>query len=142
MGLTPVEGLIMGTRSGDIDPGILLLLCKKNLLIFRLRILLLINIAECLELLEFHLICVKLGSSKKNNERAILGLKMYHYRIRKYIGAYAAAMGGVDTIVFTGGVGENSAETRAEVCKDFEFLGIDFDENANKGYKRQRIRNY
>jgi acetate kinase len=78
---------------------------------------------------------VNIAAYEQNNERAKLGLDMYHYRIKKYIGSYAAAMGGIDTIVFTGGVGENSSETRFEVCKELGFLGIDFDQNSNNGLR-------
>ncbi|KPL25720.1 MAG: acetate kinase, partial [Bacteroides sp. SM1_62] len=65
------------------------------------------------------------------NERANLGLKMYHYRIKKYIGAYMAAMGGADAIVFTGGIGENAPDSREEICRGLEFAGIDFDLDKN-----------
>ena len=136
MGLTPVEGLIMGTRSGDVDPGILTFLMQKES----------IDIATLNTIINKHSGMFGITgvssdmreiveAAKQNNERAILGLNMYHYRIRKYIGAYAAAMGGVDTIVFTGGVGENSAESRAEICKELEFLGIDFDHSINNNAK-------
>jgi acetate kinase len=69
----------------------------------------------------------------EGDERAALANKMFVYRIRKYIGAYAAAMGGVDLIVFTGGIGENGSETREEICRDFEYLGLEFDKNKNEG---------
>jgi acetate kinase len=75
------------------------------------------------------------AAKEKNDERSILGLQMYNYRIRKYIGAYSAVMGGLDVVVFTGGVGENSPSTRLEVCKNFEYLGLQFDENKNKGLR-------
>ena len=75
------------------------------------------------------------AATSKKDERAILGLDMYNYRIRKYIGAYSAVMGGLDVVVFTGGVGENSPSTRFEVCKNFEYLGLHFDENKNKGLR-------
>jgi len=74
-------------------------------------------------------------ASEKGDWKASLGLDMYHYRIRKYIGAYAAAMGGVDILIFTGGIGENSEQTRSEVCKDFEYLGLKFDADKNKGVR-------
>jgi acetate kinase len=136
MGLTPVEGLIMGTRSGDIDPSILTFLMQKES----------IDIPTANTIINKHSGMFGITgvssdmreineAAKQNNERAILGLKMYHYRIRKYIGSYAAAMGGVDIIVFTGGVGENSASSRAEVCKDLEFLGVDFDNELNNNVK-------
>lgn len=78
-------------------------------------------------------------AAMEGNERAKLGLEMYHYRIRKYIGSYAAAMGGVDIIVFTGGIGENAPKTREEVCKNFEFIGLDFDHESNAGKRGQEV---
>ena len=141
MGLTPVEGLIMGTRSGDIDAGVLPFIMQKEN----------IDVPTANTILNKHSGLLGItgvssdmreirAAAQQNHERAILGLDMYHYRIRKYIGAYTAAMGGVDAIVFTGGVGENSVETRLAVCKDFEFFGVDFDENANKGvYGEEKI---
>jgi acetate kinase len=72
---------------------------------------------------------------KENSERAILGLDMYHYRVKKYIGSYIAAMGGVDIIVFAGGVGENGPETREAVCEDLSFLGIEIDPVKNNGLR-------
>jgi acetate kinase len=73
------------------------------------------------------------------NEKAALALNMYHYRVKKYIGSYAAAMGGVDIIVFTGGIGENGPETREEICTDFEFLGLEFDADKNAGSRGKEI---
>jgi acetate kinase len=141
MGLTPVEGLIMGTRCGDIDPGVLTFIMQKesidistiNTLVNKHSGILGITgiSSDMREIIE--------AAYKKNNERAQLGLNMYHYRIRKYIGAYAAAMGGVDIIVFTGGIGENAVESRYEICKDLEFLGIDFDHQANIGLRGKEL---
>ncbi|MCF8381091.1 MAG: acetate kinase [Bacteroidales bacterium] len=139
MGLTPVEGLIMGTRTGDLDLGVLLFIMEKegidsqtaNTLINKHSGMLgITGVSSDMREIEM---AVETG-----NDRAKLGLDMYHYRIRKYIGAYAAAMGGVDGIVFTGGVGENSPETRAEICKDFEYLGLEFDVQKNKGIRGKR----
>ena len=136
MGLTPVEGLIMGTRTGDLDLGVLIYIMQKegidshnaNTLINKHSGMLgITGISSDMREIE--------DAADKGNERAILGLDMYHYRIRKYIGAYAAAMGGVDTIVFTGGVGENSPESRETVCKDLEYMGLLFDEQANAGVR-------
>lgn len=132
MGLTPVEGLIMGTRSGDVDPGIITFIMGKEA----------IDIATTNTILNKHSGMLGITgvssdmrevneAAKNNNERAKLGLEMYHYRIKKYIGAYAAALGGVDSIVFTGGVGENSADSRREICKGLEFLGVEFDNDKN-----------
>jgi acetate kinase len=133
MGLTPVEGLIMGTRTGDLDLGVLTHVMQKeeidlqtaNTLINKHSGMLgITGISSDMREIE--------AAALKNDERAILGLEMYNYRIRKYIGAYSAVMGGLDVVVFTGGVGENSPSTRREVCKNFEYLGLEFDENKNK----------
>jgi acetate kinase len=133
MGLTPVEGLIMGTRTGDLDLGVLTHIMQKeeidlqtaNTLINKHSgILGITGISSDMREIE--------AAAQKNDERAILGLNMYNYRIRKYIGSYAAVMGGLDVVVFTGGVGENSPFTRKEVCKKFEYLGLKFDESKNK----------
>jgi len=136
MGLTPVEGLIMGTRCGDIDPSIVTFLMQKES----------IDAATANTILNKHsgMLGVSGVSSdmreveeaaKQNNERAKLALDMYYYRIRKYIGSYAAAMGGVDIIAFTGGVGENSDHTRKEICKGLEFIGIEIDDKANNNLR-------
>ncbi len=136
MGLTPVEGLIMGTRTGDLDLGVLIYIMQKegidshnaNTLINKHSGMLgITGISSDMREIE--------DAASNGNERAVLGLDMYHYRIRKYIGAYAAAMGGVDIVVFTGGVGENSPESREAVCKDFEYLGLEFDPHANAGVR-------
>lgn len=133
MGLTPVEGLIMGTRCGDIDPSIVTFIMQRED----------VDVATANTILNKHsgILGVTGVSSDmrdvreaaaQNNERAILGLEMYQYRIRKYIGSYAAALGGADAVVFTGGVGENSYDARREICTDLEFLGIEIDEKLNK----------
>lgn len=140
MGLTPVEGLIMGTRSGDLDLGVLTYLMMKEEL----------DISTANTLINKHsgMLGITGVSSDmreimkaayEGNERAKLGLNMYHYRIRKYIGSYAAAMGGLDMLIFTGGIGENSDYTRSEVIKGLEFLGIDFDYEKNNGVHGQEM---
>jgi len=140
MGLTPVEGLIMGTRTGDLDVGVLLyIMQKENIDHFNANILVnkhsgmlgITGVSSDMREIE--------SAAAENNQRALLGLDMYHYRIKKYIGSYAAAMGGVDAIVFTGGVGENSPETRKEVCKEMEFLGLEYDEEANAGKRGKEL---
>ncbi len=134
MGLTPVEGLIMGTRSGDVDAGALTLIMDKEE----------INYSALNTLLNKHSGVLGISgissdmrevesAADEGDERASLALRMYEYRVRKYIGAYAAAMGGVDLLIFTGGVGENGWVTRENICKDFEFLGLEFDKQANDG---------
>jgi acetate kinase len=134
MGMTPVEGLIMGTRCGDMDLGAFTFLINREEL----------DISTANTIINKHsgMLGITGVSSDmreivkealKNNERAKLGLTMYNYRIKKYIGSYAAAMGGLDILVLTGGIGENSDIIRAESLKDLEFMGIEFDLEKNKG---------
>lgn len=133
MGFTPLEGLIMGTRCGDVDPAMVLFIMEKEGL----------SPHECDMLMNHE--CGLIGISgissdmrdlikayKEGNDRARLALQMYSYRVRKYIGMYAASMNGVDVIVFTGGIGENGALIRNMCCTDMEYLGIDFDEEKNR----------
>jgi acetate kinase len=136
MGLTPVEGLIMGTRSGDIDAGVLTLIMEKEeidysslntLLNKHSGVLGISGISSDMREVE--------AAAEEGDERAALALKMYDYRVRKYIGAYAAAMGGIDMLIFTGGIGENSPETRENICRELEFLGVNFDKKANDGVR-------
>jgi acetate kinase len=136
MGLTPVEGLIMGTRSGDVDAGVLTLIMEKEEIDFSSLNTLLNKHSGVLGVsgISSDMREVETAAAE-GDERAILSLKMYDYRIRKYIGAYTAAMGGVDLIIFTGGVGENSAETRENICKDLEFMGVGFDKHKNEGVR-------
>ena len=134
MGLTPLEGLVMGTRSGDIDGGAITFIQKKlgldadgmsNLLNKKSGMLGLTGISSDMREID--------SACKAGNERAKLAIEMYNYRIRKYIGAYAAAMNGCDIIVFTAGVGENQASLREEVCKNLTYLGVEIDVEKNKG---------
>jgi acetate kinase len=137
MGFTPVEGLIMGTRSGDLDIGVLTyIMDKEEIGISQIGTLVnkqsgmlgITGISSDMREIED-------AAFKDKNERAILGLDMYHYRVKKYIGAYAAAMGGVDIVVFAGGIGENGPETREAVCSDLGFLGIELDLSKNNGLR-------
>lgn len=132
MGLTPTEGLMMGTRVGDVDPGALVYLMKKhNITPDQLQqiinkqsgVLGITEISSDMREIE--------AADKAGNERAHLALEMYEQRIIKYIGAYAAEMGGVDIIVFTGGVGENQTGLRANVCRPLAFMGVQLDEEVN-----------
>jgi len=132
MGLTPLEGVMMGTRSGDIDGGAVSFIQKKlnldadgisNLLNKKSGVQGITGISSDMREVE--------AAEKAGNERAILAMEMYNYRIKKYIGAYAAAMGGCDIIVFTAGVGENQAGMRADVCKGMEWMGVKIDEAKN-----------
>jgi acetate kinase len=140
MGLTPVEGLMMGTRTGDLDLGVMFFIMnKENLDVIAANALVnkqsgvlgISGVSSDMREVE--------NAEVNGNERAKLALNMYHYRVKKYIGAYAAAMGGVDIIVFTGGIGENGPETREEICKGFEFLGLDFDPKVNEGKRGKEV---
>ncbi|MGE0101575.1 MAG: acetate kinase [Blastocatellales bacterium] len=133
MGLTPLEGLVMGTRSGDLDPLILEFLSTKEGM----------SLAEVESLLNkqsgllgisglTHDMRELLAEAKENHDRrAILAIEIFCYRVRKYIGSYLAAMGGADAIVFTGGIGENSAEIRGRICDGLEWMGIRLDPSRN-----------
>lgn len=137
MGLTPTEGLMMGTRCGDVDPGALIFLMDKHNLSSK-DMLNMVNKESGLagvsgvssDMREIT------AAAKQGNEKAILSLEMYEQRITKYVGAFAAEMGGVDIIVFTGGVGEHQSSTRANVCNPLRFMGVEIDDatnNANNG---------
>jgi len=134
MGLTPVEGLIMGTRCGDIDPSIVTFIMQKEFVDASTANTILNKHSGILGItgVSSDMREVQEAAENQKNERAILGLEMYYYRIKKYIGAYVAALGGLDILVFTGGVGENSFITREKVCKDMDFLGIELDKETNK----------
>ncbi len=132
MGLTPTEGLMMGTRSGDVDPGALVYLAKQQNLDADGLLRLVNKESGVLGVTELSSDMRDIEDAiAEGNERAKLALDMYEYRIIKYIGAYTAALGGLDVLVFTGGVGENQTITRDRVCRQLAFLGIDFDEEAN-----------
>ena len=140
MGLTPLEGLVMGTRSGDIDPAIMEFLAKKENL----------DIAGLMNVLNkksgVYGLSNNLSSDFRDlseaaadgNEIAELALDVFAYRVAKYVGSYTAAMNGVDNIVFTAGIGENSAIVRTMVCKYLGYLGIEIDEELN-GKRGQQI---
>ena len=137
MGFTPLEGLVMGTRCGDVDPGALEFLAKKENLDFQ-QIMQILNQESGV-----------LGISKnyssdfrelkdaeiKYNEKAALAREIFAYKVAKYVGSYAAAMNGVDNIVFTAGVGENDSDIRQEICDYLGFLGITIDEVKNREQK-------
>ncbi len=133
MGLTPTEGLMMGTRVGDIDPGALVYLMQRRgigadelqkIINKESGVLGVSGISNDMRDIE--------AGIKAGDERAKLAMDMYEYRILKYIGAYAAVLGGVDIIVFTGGVGENQTGTREAICGNLAFMGVTFDPEANK----------
>lgn len=134
MGFTPLEGLIMGTRSGDIDPAIVFYLVDHTGLTASEVSAMLNNESGLLGLSELSKDMRDLEKAAwEGDKRAIRTLNCFAYRARKYIGAYAASMGGLDLIVFTGGIGENSSKIRAMVCHRLEFLGvrIDIERNSN-----------
>ena len=132
MGLTPLEGIMMGTRSGDVDGGAVTFLQKKlglspdemsDFLNKKSGVAGVSGVGSDMRDLE--------AAVAAGNKRAQLATDMYNYKIKKYVGAFAAAMGGVDIIVFTAGVGENQASMRAAVCRDMEFMGVKVDEELN-----------
>ena len=132
MGLTPLEGLVMGTRSGDIDAGAVTFIMEKegltptgisNLLNKKSGVMGVSGVSSDMRELD--------AACKAGNPRAQLAEKMYYYRIKKYIGSYAAAMGGVDVILFTGGVGENQSQCREAVCDGLQFIGVELDKEIN-----------
>ena len=140
MGLTPLEGLMMGTRCGDIDGGAITYIMKKEGLTPDEMSTLLNKKSGVLGMFEKSSDMRELEDAvARGEERAILTENMYFYRITKYIGAYAAAMGGVDVILFTGGVGENQATARAGVCKTLGFLGVEIDPERNKVRGKEAI---
>ena len=136
MGFTPVAGLVMGTRAGDLDLGALLYICEKEGL----------NVNQANTLVnkqsgvqgisgvssDFR----ELNTAADNgNERAALALEVFAYNVKKYIGAYAAALNGVDLVIFTGGIGENDQPIREAICKDMDYLGIKINTELNATIK-------
>ncbi len=140
MGLTPTEGLMMGTRVGDVDPGALTYLMKcenldadalGNVINKKSGVLGISGISSDMRDIE--------DAIAAGNERAKLAMDMYEYRILKYIGAYTAALGGVDVIVFTAGVGENSPELREAICEKLAFMGITLNKEANRSRGKETV---
>ncbi len=132
MGFTPLEGLMMGTRSGDVDLGVLLFLAEKeNLSIADTNAMFNKRSGVCgISGISFDMRDVEQAAGN-GNSRAQLSLDMYAYRVKKYIGAYAAAMSGVDLIILAGGIGENDVDTRKRILEGLGFLGVDFDAERN-----------
>ncbi len=132
MGFTPLGGILMGTRSGSLDPSVVTYIAEKENLTPK-------EVNDLLNKKSGYLGISGVTSDDRDmraaaesgNERAQLALTMVRYQIKKYIGAYAAAMGGLDAVVFTGGIGENSVELRQEVCENMKFLGIEIDSKKN-----------
>ncbi len=140
MGMTPLEGLIMGTRCGDLDVGAVLHIANKED----------IGLSTVNTLLNKHSGMLGISgissdmrdiekAAVEGNQRAKVALQMYRYRVIKYIGAYAAAMNGLDTIIFTGGIGENDYETRSEILDNLSFLGLEYDKNLNHGLRAKEV---
>jgi acetate kinase len=141
MGLTPLEGLVMGTRSGDMDPAIMEFIAKKENL----------DITGMMNVLNKKSGVFGLSNNlssdfrdlwagaEAGNEAAKIALDVFSYRVAKYVGSYAAAMNGVDVIVFTAGIGENDKDVRAAVVKQLGFLGIELDEVANNVRGEERV---
>ncbi len=136
MGFTPVAGLVMGTRTGDLDLGALLYICEKeglnyeqanNLINKQSGILGISGISS-----DFREVRTAID---EGNKRAKLSMQVFEYNVKKYIGAYAAVLNGVDLIIFTGGIGENDYDTRRDTCKGLDYLGVQIDEKINDGLK-------
>jgi len=140
MGVTPLEGLIMGTRAGDTDLGIMNLVMEKEELSIQVANTLFNKHSGMLGITGISSDMREIEKAEEEgNERAILALKMYRYRIKKYIGAYTAALGGVDLLIFTGGVGENDPVTREECCSGLEWMGLEFDSMKNQGVRGKEM---
>ncbi len=140
MGFTPVDGLIMGTRTGEIDPGVLIYIADKehlnvkgvnNLINKKSGVAGISQLSSDMRDLEI--------AASEGNEKALLALNMYAYKVKKFIGSYIAVLNGLDLLIFTGGVGENDFKMRAMICSDMENLGIQFDFQKNNGIKGQDI---
>ena len=140
MGLTPLQGLIMGTRSGDCDPAVVEFICKNagktveevnTILNKKSGLLGVSGISNDMRDVE--------SAAEKGDERAKLVLDMYFYRIKQYIGSYAATLNGVDVIVFTAGCGENDDFMREKVMENLDYLGVEFDKEANKNFTRGEV---
>ncbi|HOP00104.1 MAG TPA: acetate kinase [Bacteroidales bacterium] len=136
MGFTPVDGLIMGTRTGEVDPGVLVYIADKehlnvtgvnNMINKKSGVFGISQISSDMRDLE--------TAAEAGNKKAILALKMYSYKVKKFIGSYIAALNGVDLIIFTGGIGENDFNMRKMICTNMEGLGVIFDEEINNGAK-------
>jgi acetate kinase len=132
MGMTPAEGLVMGTRGGDLDPAILIYLAKElgaspddidDIINKESGLLGVSGVSSDMRDVR--------KAAEEGNKRARLALAIFCYRIKKYIGAYAAAMGGLDAVVFTGGIGENDSAVRDQVCEGLSFLGCELDREKN-----------
>ena len=133
MGFTPLEGLMMGTRSGDLDVGAVTYIMEKEMIGTKSASVLFNKHSGMLGVTGISSDMREIESAiEKGDELAKIGMEMYTYRVKKYIGSYAAAMGGVDVVIFTGGVGENGDDTRASICEGLEFIGVEVDPAKNR----------
>lgn len=140
MGMTPLEGLMMGTRSGDLDVGALLYIADKEETSIQFTSTLVNKFSGMLGVSGVSSDMRDIEIAAENgNARAIVAMEMYQYRVRKYIGAYAAAMGGVDLIVFTGGIGENDMVTRTKSIEGLEFIGISIDKEKSLSVRGKEV---
>ncbi|HNW97054.1 MAG TPA: acetate kinase [Bacteroidales bacterium] len=136
MGLTPVEGLIMGTRCGDLDLGAFLFIMEKENMDIKKANNYINKVSGMIGISGISSDMRDIWkAADEGNKRAKLAMDMYIYRVKKYVGAYAAAMGGVDIIIFTGGIGENDFHVRAGVCKEMEYMGLVFDTEKNNNLR-------
>ena len=136
MGYTPVEGLLMGTRTGDLDLGVVLTIMQDEHLTPD-QATALFNKKSGMQGVSGVSSDMRdlWAAADSGNDRARLALDMFIYRVKKYVGAYAAAMGGVDIILFTGGIGENDFHVRARVCEGLEYMGVSLDKKINDGLR-------
>ncbi|MBL7970674.1 MAG: acetate kinase [Prolixibacteraceae bacterium] len=140
MGFTPIEGLVMGTRCGDLDVGVVHYIMEKEEIGIRSASTLFNKHAGMLGISGVSSDMREIETAKANgNERAKLALDMYNYRVKKYIGSYIAGMGGLDILIMTGGIGENADTTREGVLSDLDFLGVSLDVQKNKGFRSEGI---
>lgn len=140
MGFTPIEGLVMGTRSGDLDVGVVHYIMEKEEIGIKSASTLFNKHAGMLGITGISSDMREIEMAKENgNERATLALDIYNYKVKKYIGSYIAAMGGLDILIMTGGIGENADTTREGVLSDLDYLGISIDLNKNKGFRSEGV---
>ena len=140
MGFTPIEGLVMGTRSGDLDVGVVHYIMEKEEIGIKSSSTLFNKHAGMLGITGISSDMREIEMAQENgNERAALALDIYDYKVKKYIGSYIAAMGGLDILIMTGGIGENADTTRKGVLSGLDFLGISLDHEKNKGFRKEGV---
>ena len=140
MGFTPIEGLVMGTRSGDLDVGVMLYIMEKEEIGIKSANTLFNKHAGMLGITGISSDMREIEMAKeKGDEKATLALDIYDYKVKKYIGSYIAAMGGLDILIMTGGIGENADTTRNGVLSDLDFLGISLDHKKNWGFRSEGV---